>query len=176
MIDAMYLGDPLEQDRLRLGLRRGDGGHPTRRASTAPAKRSLRTTCTSESYVGRELIRSRPAPVSPHRETKRASPPLAQDDHQRTRRWGWPDPSSEICARGDVPLDSASPHPGSTFHVPPSTLTRIPVRSRAVASPQPTTAGIPYSRAMIEACEAGLPTSVTTAAARAKRTRPRPVQ
>ena len=47
-------------------------------------------------------------------------------------------------------------------------LTRIPVRRRAVASPQPTTAGIPYSRAMIEACAAGLPTSVTTAAARVK--------
>ena len=44
----------------------------------------------------------------------------------------------------------------------------MPVLSRAVASPQPTIAGIPYSRAMIEAWEAGLPTSVTTAAARVK--------
>ena len=59
-------------------------------------------------------------------------------------------------------------HEGSTLPVAPSTVTRIPVRSRAVASPQPTTAGIPYSRAMIEACAAALPTSVTTAAARVK--------
>ena len=43
-----------------------------------------------------------------------------------------------------------------------------PGRRRDVASPQPTTAGIPYSRAMIEACAAALPTSVTTAAARVK--------
>ena len=55
---------------------------------------------------------------------------------------------------------------GSTFPVLPSTVTRIPVRRRAVASLQPTTAGMPYSRAMIEACDAALPTSVTTAAAR----------
>src|SRR5687767_11030734 len=54
---------------------------------------------------------------------------------------------------------------GSTFPVEPSTVTRIPVRRREVASTQPTTAGIPYSRAMIEACDAALPTSVTTAAA-----------
>ena len=57
------------------------------------------------------------------------------------------------------------PQAGSTFPVVPSTVTRIPVRNLAVASPQPTTAGIPYSRAMIEACAAALPTSVTTATA-----------
>ena len=63
---------------------------------------------------------------------------------------------------------SGNPYSGSTLPVVPSTMTRIPVRRRDVASPQPTTAGIPYSRAMIEACAAALPTSVTTAAARVK--------
>ncbi len=38
-----------------------------------------------------------------------------------------------------------------------------------MASPQPTTAGIPYSLAMIEAWARGLPTSVTTADALSKR-------
>jgi hypothetical protein len=39
---------------------------------------------------------------------------------------------------------------------------------RAVALPQPTTAGMPSSRATIAAWDSGAPTSVTTAAARGK--------
>ena len=57
----------------------------------------------------------------------------------------------------------------STSPVPPSTVTICPSRSRIVASPVPTTAGIPYSRATWDECEATPPVSVTTAAARAKR-------
>src|SRR6266540_4060083 len=68
--------------------------------------------------------------------------------------------------RGDGrPVAPSLPQAGSTFPVVPSTVTRVPFRNLAVASPQPTTAGIPNSRAMIEACAAALPTSVTTAAA-----------
>lgn len=52
---------------------------------------------------------------------------------------------------------------------PPSTVTRCPVRSRWVASPVPTTAGIPDSRATRDAWAAKVPPSVTTAATRAKR-------
>jgi len=51
----------------------------------------------------------------------------------------------------------------------PSTVTSCPVRSRVVASPVPTTAGMPYSRATSEAWAARVPPSVTTAAARVKR-------
>ncbi len=36
---------------------------------------------------------------------------------------------------------------------------------RRVATPVPSTAGMPYSRATIELCDSGPPTSVTTAAA-----------
>jgi hypothetical protein len=43
------------------------------------------------------------------------------------------------------------------------------VRSRLVACPVPTTAGMAYSRATREACAASVPASVTTAAALAKR-------
>ena len=54
----------------------------------------------------------------------------------------------------------------STMPRPPSTRTRSPVLSRMVAFLQPTTAGMPNSRATIAACESGAPTSVTTAARR----------
>src|SRR6266702_4163226 len=50
---------------------------------------------------------------------------------------------------------------------PPSTVTTWPSCRRAVASPVPTTAGMPYSRATREACAARVPLSVTTATARA---------
>src|SRR5215212_7489827 len=56
----------------------------------------------------------------------------------------------------------------STVPAVPSTRTRSPVFNRIVASPQPTTAGIPSSRATIAAWDNGAPTSVTTAAARGK--------
>ena len=45
----------------------------------------------------------------------------------------------------------------------PSTLIVCPVRMAAVARPVPTTAGIPYSRATIAACDITPPTSVTVA-------------
>ena len=44
---------------------------------------------------------------------------------------------------------------GSTLPVEPSTVMSCPSLRRTVASPQPTTAGIPYSRAMIEAWASG---------------------
>ncbi|MNT59692.1 hypothetical protein D3C72_1972250 [compost metagenome] len=46
------------------------------------------------------------------------------------------------------------------------TVTCMPSRSRSVASPQPTTAGIPSSRAMIAAWQVRPPRLVTMAAAR----------
>jgi len=57
---------------------------------------------------------------------------------------------------------------GSTVPALPSTVTSCPVCSRVVASPVPTTAGMPYSRATSEAWAARVPPSVTTAAARMK--------
>ena len=45
---------------------------------------------------------------------------------------------------------------------PPSTVMWLPLGMRRVASPVATTAGIPYSRAMREACAAAAPRSVTT--------------
>jgi hypothetical protein len=54
----------------------------------------------------------------------------------------------------------------STLPWPPFTRTRSPVLRRIVASLQPTTAGMPSSRATMAACESGAPTSVTMAAAR----------
>src|SRR5487761_1626963 len=59
-----------------------------------------------------------------------------------------------------------SPHQSlSTRIVPRSPSTRIlsPVLIRLVASPQPTTAGIPYSRATIAACDIEPPMSETAA-------------
>src|SRR3990172_4174873 len=76
--------------------------------------------------------------------------------------------TTDLARRATERRQRGQPVSGSTFPVLPSTVTRIPVCSRAVASPQPTTAGIPYSRAMIEACDAAAPTSVTTAAPRLK--------
>src|SRR5579859_5548262 len=57
----------------------------------------------------------------------------------------------------------------STVPCPPLTRTQSPVCRRIVALPQPTTTGIPSSRATIAACDNGVPTSVTTAAARGNR-------
>jgi hypothetical protein len=56
----------------------------------------------------------------------------------------------------------------STIPRPPSTRTRSPVFRRMVASPQPTTAGMPSSRATMAAWLSGAPRSVTMAAARGK--------
>ena len=50
---------------------------------------------------------------------------------------------------------------------PPSTVTIWPSARRVAASPEATTAGMPYSRATREAWAARVPPSVTTAAARA---------
>ena len=46
----------------------------------------------------------------------------------------------------------------------PSTRTRSPVLMRVVAMPVPTTAGMPYSRATIAACDIVPPMSETAAA------------
>jgi hypothetical protein len=56
----------------------------------------------------------------------------------------------------------------STSPWPPLTRTRSPVFRRMVASPQPTTAGIPSSRATMAAWLSGAHRSVTIAAARGK--------
>ena len=56
--------------------------------------------------------------------------------------------------------------PKSTRPWSPSTITRAPVVSAVVPSPVPITAGMPYSRATIAACDASPPWSTTTAAAR----------
>ena len=53
-----------------------------------------------------------------------------------------------------------------TVPVLPSTVTSWPVSSCTVASPVPTTAGMPCSRATIAECDRGLPPSVTSAPAR----------
>lgn len=63
----------------------------------------------------------------------------------------------ELDGPGQAPADRTTP-------VDPSTSTRSPSRRRDVASPVPTTAGSPYSRATIEAWAATPPVSVTTAA------------
>jgi hypothetical protein len=50
--------------------------------------------------------------------------------------------------------------------VSPSTVTRCPSASTPVPVPVPITAGMPYSRATIAACDPSPPESTTTAAAR----------
>jgi len=80
-----------------------------------------------------------------------------------------PTPDGEVHGRGRGRrrgflfrrLDRASPLIDADAQIPGLSLT--------VASPHPTTAGIPNSRATIEAWLSALPTSVTTAAARLKR-------
>ena len=56
-----------------------------------------------------------------------------------------------------------------TVPASPSTMTCWPLRSRSVAAPVPSTAGMPYSRATIELWLSGPPTSVTMPDASAKR-------
>ena len=55
-------------------------------------------------------------------------------------------------------------HAGLTAPVDPSTMTTMPSVRRDVTSPHPTTAEIPYSRAMIDPRANPIPTSVTRAA------------
>src|SRR5215207_637619 len=65
---------------------------------------------------------------------------------------------------------SSRPIPSRSVTVPASPSTRIfcSLRRRRVATPVPSTAGIPYSRATMELWLKGPPTSVTTAEAMAK--------
>ena len=74
-------------------------------------------------------------------------------------------------ARESGPRIGQGPAP-RTVPAEPSTRTRSPSGARVVALPQPTTAGIPSSRATIAAWDSGAPTSVTTAAGAGEQRRP----
>src|SRR5688572_20550947 len=75
-------------------------------------------------------------------------------------------PSDHMPVARAVDLAQSFHASNSTVPRSPSTRIRSPSRSRMVALPVPTTAGMPSSRATIEACDSGAPMSVTTAAAR----------
>ena len=97
----------------------------------------------------------------------------ARPDGRQSQTWvrsprGWRIVAAHVSATLSVAARPYVIHQTmATVPAVPSTVTSCPVCSRVVASPVPTTAGMPYSRATREAWAARVPPSVTTAAARA---------
>ena len=116
------------------------------------------------------------APEEPHRlSTPPVSPPdggrhqSADGQSEEPGRFHVRLPACPGCCFGRRATDGLD-DPSSSVTVPasPSTWMVCPFLIRLVATPVPSTAGMPYSRATMELWLKGPPTSVTTAEARAK--------